>query len=670
VDSAARFATWIILVSSAIDLLGSVIEPWALLRHGAPVAAAVASTLATYGLAFVFSLVAAFPIAAVYALVRLIGRLPQPWSWCWPLPLVALAWVVVGDVLPHPFEGISPRLSQFVGLVLFSGWLTSATLLARWRRARGRALAGTMLAVLAVTISLRLPPTIHGEPRDLLWLCTVASAAALLYPSRRRLAGQPAKTVGAVFAMVGVASLLAYNAARYVAPSYRVYAKDYGRYSERLGRFCRLLLDADGDGYSAILGGQDCDDLDERRFPTSAESVGSHDANCNGVTPPASPTPEQRGLAPAVGDPDLAPGTIQRVVLISIDCFRSDVLSPKITPNLMRLAERGLVLTKTYAAGSRTVMSLPLMLRGAWHAPTVAEVLEAQRVTTTAIFGYRHGSLGDNVFGGFASVVRPAKTDRRFRAGEVTDMALDDLRRTAGLPHFAWVHYFDAHGPRSFAVIPADVPRFPPLPGEDAESATYLSELAYVDREVGRLVEGALATVPAEKTVFIVTGDHGEGFGLHNIYEHGRSVFEELIHVPGILMGPGIAPGRYDHVTSHRDVAATVVGAFGLVGSTPSAETFGRSWWRLRDAPTAPLHTFVTNYSTSSHVSTWHDAPMMARIDDRTKLGVAYLEEGERFYRLDSPDAEFRDRAPEARAEVARDRVELETYRDIDFPPP
>jgi arylsulfatase len=665
-----RVASWIVLIAAAIDLLAVVIEPWALLRRGAPITGAAAATLAAFGLAFLFSVGAALPIATAYALVRQVGRLPRGWAWLWPAPLVGLAWLVVADVSPHPFERLSPLLSQIAFLGLFSAWLISATLLARWPGGQRRAAAGTALVVTALTISFLLPPSIHGEPRDLLWLCTVVSAAALLYPMRRRLAELSPARSGRIVAILGVASLLSYGVAPWVSPSWRVYAKDSGRFAERLSRFCRAFLDADGDGYSAILGGQDCDDFDERRNPGAAESVDGRDANCNGVTRPASPTPAQHGLTPAFGDPDAPAGAVRRVVLISIDCLRSDVLSPEVTPNLVRLASRGLILTKLYAGGSRTVMSLPLLLRGAWHQTPSAQILEADHVTTTAIFGYRHGSLGDVVFHGFGSVVRPPAVDRRFRASEMTTMALDDLNETASVPHFAWVHYFDAHGPRSFAVLPPDVPRFPPLPREDPESAKYLSELAYVDREVGRLVDGALATVGMEQTVFVITGDHGEAFGRHGVFEHGRSEFEEIIHVPGILLAPGIAPGRYEHVLSHRDIAATIVGSFGRIAAHPEVETFGRSWWRLRAAPDAPLHSFVVTYSTSSHVSTWHDAPMLARTDDRTKLAVSYLEEGERFYHLDSPAGEWRDVDPDDPAEVAPDRRELETYRDIDDPPP
>jgi arylsulfatase A-like enzyme len=300
----------------------------------------------------------------------------------------------------------------------------------------------------------------------------------------------------------------------------------------------------------------------------------------------------------------------------------------------------------------------------------VASVLGEAGVSSTAVFAYRHPTLGDNVFSGFGSVRRPPKNDLRFRAAEVTDRALDDLRDPANARmHFLWVHYFDAHGPRTLRVLPPDIARFPRLPGEDPDSALYQSELAYDDREVGRLLEGIEQTGGLGKTLVVISSDHGEAFGLGNVYEHGQSAFEEVVHVPGILVGPGIAPGRYEHVVSHRDVAATIAGAFGLVSRNPRVEEFGRSWLRLRASRQAPLHRFVITYSASAHVQSFGDAPMVVRTDDQGKLAVGYLEGIERLYHLASSEGERRDVAPDYPDEAARDRLELEVYRDIDRAP-
>jgi arylsulfatase A-like enzyme len=459
--------------------------------------------------------------------------------------------------------------------------------------------------------------------------------------------------------------------ANVTSPNWRLYARDDGRFAERLMRFCRTLADFDDDGYANIFGGGDCDPLNPARNPGVAESVDGTDRNCNGVTRPAFPTPAERGLARPFGVADAPQGDVDRVVLITVDCFRSDALSPTVTPNLMRLAARGVRFDKLYAGGSRTTMSLPLLLRGSYDAKSVAGILSAEGVTSTAVFAYRHSTLQGNAFDGFGDVKRPPATDKRYRASEVTDLALADLRLPSNAhKHLLWVHYFDAHGPRAAKVLPADLRDFAPLPGEDADSALYLSELAYDDREIGRLVKGVQENGGLDKSVIIVTGDHGEGFGLHYEYEHGQSPYEEIVHVPGIFVAPGVPSQVYEHVVSHRDIAATVLGAFGLVSQNPSVEDFGRSWLRLRAASREPLHEFVMTYTAFTHVQRWSEAPMLVRTDDHAKLAVSYGEGIQRLYRLDAPTAEWLDVAPLHPEEVARDRRELEIYRDIDRPPP
>jgi hypothetical protein len=664
-------ASWTILIAVSMNIL-ALREVVMLLLHHAPFRAACATAFAAPGLSLIFAGIVAVPVAAVHSLVRLIGRARRGLQFAWPAPLLALAWFVVSDVTPHSLaQNMSLTESRVLVLVLFGSLLVLATVVTRIRTTRPRVAAGAVLGAITFGLYVMLPPTIHREPRDMAWLSCVVSVAAFLYPLRRRITAAPQEVVARGFGIFCAASFAGLFLSGWVSPNWRVYARDYGAFTERLGRFSRTLIDLDGDGYSAVLWGTDCDDLDPTRNPGMSEEVNGKDRNCNGFVRPAVSTPAQRGLAPGAGEPDMVAGDIDRVVLITIDCLRNDVVSPAVTPNLLGFASRGVRFTKLYGGGTRTATSLPLMLRGAYPLPPVAQRLTDAHVTTSAIFGYKHSTIGGNVLGGFGSVKRPDVTDHRFRASEVTDFALDDLRSPANARnHFLWVHYFDAHGPRNLRVLPPDTPKFAGLPNEDPDSSLYLSQIAYIDKELGRLLVAVEQTGDLARTVVIISSDHGEGFGLHAMYEHGESAFEEVTHVPGVIVAPGIAPGHYDHVASHRDIAATIVGAFGLVAKNPDVEDFGRSWLRLRAAPSAPLHDFVITYSAAEHVQSWSSAPMMIRTDDHAKYAVAYRDGLERLYHLDLPDPERFDLAPWNRAEVTRDRAELELYRDIDSQPP
>ncbi len=480
-------ASWVIVVALAIDGLALFLEPFELLRHGAPVSAAIASTLASFGLASVFSIAAAVPIGAAYSSVRLIGRLRRPWSFAWPAPLIVTGWLIVTNLAPHPVATVmSKAAAQWLLFCLLGGLLILATLVARIERTFRRILAGVALIGFMVALEAALPPSIHGEPRDVVWFCLVMCAVALLYPMRRTMRAATYPYVLRRLGALVVTSLLISTLAPVVSPSWRVYARDYGAFADRIGRFWREIADLDGDGYAAVFGGLDCDDLDAMRNPGMLELVKGVDRNCNGVLRTEHPSPAQLGLAAEVGDPDAAEGEIDRVVVVTFDCFRNDAFTPAVTPNLVQLAAKGVTLAKLYAGGSRTALSFPLMWRGAYDRRPVAELLHAAGVTSSAIFAYDHGTLEGNVLDGFEVLQRPPNRDKRFRASEVTDWALADLRDPAhASKHLLWAHYFDAHGPRAEKFLPPEVKGHAPIPGEGSASAIYLDELAYDDRELG-----------------------------------------------------------------------------------------------------------------------------------------------------------------------------------------
>jgi arylsulfatase A-like enzyme len=674
-DFVRSVASWVLLLAVSIDLLALLLEPIFVSRVGASFFAAVAVALAAIGLAFPFAVMVAVPLAATHALVRHIGRQRGAWRHLWPTPLLALGWFVVTDLAPHKvIHSMSLVGGHLVLAALFSAALIIGTLITRIKRGRLRIGLGLAITLFALVMNLEMSPVLTHEPRDLLWLCTVFCFASVFYPLRRQAVGWPHDRVSRVFGIFALGSVTCLLCAPLVAPDWRTQASMGARFAPRLARFARKVVDLDGDGFSAIAWGTDCDDSSAWRNPAAPERADGNDRNCNGKTRPVTPTSAQRGLAPPAGEPDASRGDVDRVVVITIDCFRDDSFTAEYVPNLAKLAERGLRFGKLYSSGARTAMSLPYLLRGAIDAPTVAELLAKENVTSSALFGYRHPTLEGNVFDGFQTVKRPSKMDQRIRAPELTDLALDDLRDPAhAKDHFLWVHYFDAHGPRNLRVLPPDVPTFPPMVGEsDDESALYLSELSFIDRHVERLIEGIEQLGGADglaRSLIIVTNDHGEGFGKHGVFEHGVSAFEAITHAPGLLVAPGITPGTYPHVVAHRDIAATVMGAFGLVATHPQIETFGRSWLRLRAAPKAPLHEFVVTYETTSPFERWGDAPMASVVDDRGKLSVSYVDGIIRLYRLDHDPNEDYELARSRPDEVARYRDELELYRDIDSPP-
>jgi arylsulfatase A-like enzyme len=157
-------------------------------------------------------------------------------------------------------------------------------------------------------------------------------------------------------------------------------------------------------------------------------------------------------------------------------------------------------------------------------------------------------------------------------ATEVTDAALSAVREM-GSPFFLFVHYFDPHA------------EYRPPPPLDASfrDRPYDGEIAYMDRELGRLRAGLEAMGRFEGAVVAITADHGESLGEHGEPTHGVFLYESTIRIPMILLAPGRLPAgtRVETFAHLTDVFPTLLD---LVGVPSPAEVHGRSLLPFIDA--------------------------------------------------------------------------------------
>jgi arylsulfatase A-like enzyme len=180
---------------------------------------------------------------------------------------------------------------------------------------------------------------------------------------------------------------------------------------------------------------------------------------------------------------------------------------------------------------------------------------------------------------------------------------LDDTKSTTGSqPFFAFLNFMDAH-------VPYD-PRAPIgtpfVKGErwkkyhndrngaswsekqllkgaalDAEISAYNGAIAYIDHEIGVMLEELERRGQLSNTIVIVTSDHGEEFGEHGLLTHAVSLYWPSIHVPLIIAGPGGIPHgkRVSRAVTLRDLAATIADLVRLQGDRrPPGESLAR-WW-------------------------------------------------------------------------------------------
>ena len=159
---------------------------------------------------------------------------------------------------------------------------------------------------------------------------------------------------------------------------------------------------------------------------------------------------------------------------------------------------------------------------------------------------------------------------------EVMSDALAWLERVKQRRFFAWVHLYDPHTPyeppEPFAA------RYPKQP--------YLGEIAYTDHVVGRLTTWLREQGLLERTVVILTADHGESLGDHGEATHAYFVYDATTHVPLIVRTPWSLRGRRSLQVSGVDLTPTVLD---LVGLPPPEGLDGRSLLRLVQHPGADL---------------------------------------------------------------------------------
>jgi hypothetical protein len=647
--------TWAMGGAAAAALVGFGTDLSVMLAHGAPFRQSLGCALTAAALGALVALTAT-PLLAV---VRVAGERMRRGrlAFLWPLPY-GVAALATATLLTEAL--VRPRAGIYLAISAGFSFTVMAMAVAE-RRRRGWLLLGVVGAG-ALAVDLLTPRTLYPELRDLAGLITVGAVICLLgRPLARVSALRPQLIAGALLALAAGAVAETYLV-DHLAPGWRPLALRKGLYEPRLQRACHALVDFDGDGFSPVAWGGDCDDFDPNRYPTHKESRTYRDANCNGIVPAEQPTDDDRGLAPAAGDPDLAPGVAQLVLLVTIDCWRHDSFRPDVMPHLWELFRHGLSFDRLYTGGSRTRLSLPLVMRGSDDGAPLPVRLKAAQIRAMALFGFTDDKLNREVLAGFDEKYVPAHA--RWNARELTNLGLAKIHSTQGDERrFLWMHYFDAHYPYD---APADRPRFEVPPDMPRDFDEYLANLNFIDQQLYRLLQQLRRDGLFDRTLLIVTADHGEGFGQHQVPFHGVTAFEMLTHVRGLVLGPGIAARRYDGLVSHRDIPATVMGGFGLVEDHPDVERFGRSWLRLRQAPEAPLHRFVVTRSARAASGNAYSQPILAIIEGNYKLVESFDDRLMELYDPVADPSEIRNLLTDLPRETARMDDHLQMFRDVD----
>ena len=329
---------------------------------------------------------------------------------------------------------------------------------------------------------------------------------------------------------------------------------------------------------------------------------------------PGQPVPSVLWGSPAVysrgelSDPQRSGDVRPNILLIGIDTLRADALgawgrSPSPTPSLDRLAEQSDVWLDAFSTFNVTNPSFASILTGLYgknhgvydlqtplprNNTTLAELLAGSGYDTLALISASH--LGDHNSGlgqGFAQV---STATEHYAAEMPVDLTMDWLAARAGKPRpfFVWLHLFDPHTPHTppqpyaLGFRPASAMGLSPVrawipfrqpeprgfvePVLGANGDLYYGEVAYLDRQVGRLLDFLDSRGLLENTVVAVVADHGENLGEHGIRFRHVGLFDTTLHVPLMIRWPGgeRTGRRIEGLVQTIDLFPTLLAAAGV----------------------------------------------------------------------------------------------------------
>jgi len=325
-------------------------------------------------------------------------------------------------------------------------------------------------------------------------------------------------------------------------------------------------------------------------------------------------------------EPKTAPLAGKNVLVILVDACATDHLGfmgyeRNTTPYLGQLAEEGIVFEDVTSAAPYTIASVASLMTGeavdlhgvteagdvvSDNLPMLAERFQEAGYQTAAFSANAHiqerfgFGRGFDEFHGYWPKLQETHhvpEQQRKQAAAFLERAAKDPR-----PFFSYVHLLPPHAPydppmparRRFAgylantdldsagalanLTPLSRAARVPGPAEDqAIRDLYDASLEHVDSVIHELTTKLDELELTDDTLIVILSDHGEAFGQHGLWQHARTVYQEMVRVPLVLklpVGTSLAPqARIPEPVALIDLNPTLIDLFALPGPRPFSAT-------------------------------------------------------------------------------------------------
>ncbi len=285
------------------------------------------------------------------------------------------------------------------------------------------------------------------------------------------------------------------------------------------------------------------------------------------------------------------------VLLVVIDGMRADALTPEVAPKLSAFAHDALEFERHYSSGNSSragMFSLFYAIPATYFDEFASRTRSPVLMDVIRQHGYELGIFASSPLyrlvemdrTAFAHVPNLRQETRKGDGSSGRDRALTGEwlewlnRRDASHPFFGFLYYNTA-----VAVEPPENyhPTIPPpthaSPALQSRNTLYLAAVHYVDALLGQVLDDLQRRKLLDRTVVIVTSDHGIEFDENRLgfKGHGTAYSDYQMRTPLVVRWPGRPPGKVDRRTSHNDIAPTLLTELFGCANPPSDYASGTS---------------------------------------------------------------------------------------------
>ncbi len=319
------------------------------------------------------------------------------------------------------------------------------------------------------------------------------------------------------------------------------------------------------------------------------------------------------------------------VIVLAVEGLRFDMLDPEIMPNTWKFSQQNLAFTNHYSGGNGSrfgIFSLFYGIHGSYWHNFLARRISPLLMDTLIDKGYDFSILSSTLltfpeFRKTAFVRVPSHIEDSFETQDMIErdkIIADKLIAYAsahqnGKPFFSYLFFNSSHQPYRY---PPEAAKFLPVvereevnyftDTEDREKIPmiknrYKNSVYYIDSLIGRIVASLEAKGLMDRTVLLITGDHGDEFYENGYFGHTSAYGDYQVRTVFVLHVPGEHARTVDRLTSHMDFVPTIME---LMGTVTPAESYSQGLSLLGSRK----HDYVSS-------ANWDTAAM---IDDQVKI--------------------------------------------------